>query len=92
MLRLSFFTRKDVYVSNDRNERTESIYRILCENGKHMAFAAQGKGKVKKGEEEDEPQELFETIEDDTHPLMKVVLKTCIWKHHSALTRSTSDF
>ena len=47
------------------NERTESIYRILGENGKRMAFAAQGKDKAKKGEE-NETQELFETIEDDT--------------------------
>ena len=47
------------------NERTESIYRILGENGKRMAFAAQGKDKPKKGEE-NEPQEVFETIEDDT--------------------------
>lgn len=47
------------------NERTESIYRILGENGKRMAFAAQGKDKANKGEE-NETQELFETIEDDT--------------------------
>lgn len=47
------------------NERTEHIYRILGENGKRMSFAAQGKDKVKKGEEK-EPLELFETIEDDT--------------------------
>jgi len=45
------------------NERTESIYRILGENGKRMAFAAQGKDKIK---DEDKPEELFETIEDDT--------------------------
>ena len=47
------------------NERTESIYRILGENGKRMSFAAQGKDKIEKGEEGD-VQELFETIEDDT--------------------------
>ena len=47
------------------NERTESIYRILGENEKRMAFAAQGKDKVKNGEEGD-AQDLFETIEDDT--------------------------
>ena len=47
------------------NERTGSIYRILGENGKRMAFAAQGKDKVKK-KEDGEPQELFETIEDET--------------------------
>ena len=45
------------------NERTESIYRILGENGKRMAFAAQGKDKVKESENADE---LFETMEDDT--------------------------
>lgn len=45
------------------NERTESIYRILGENGKRMAFAAQGKDKVK---DEEKFEELFETIEDDT--------------------------
>jgi hypothetical protein len=45
------------------NERTESIYRILGENGKKMSFSAQGKDKPKAGEA---PEDLFETIEDDT--------------------------